>query len=180
MKTTDTIMWTGSKNNLLIVHLRLSTRTLYAIKANVIPTWFMCITSLKTTISNYYFSTQIDSYLIRVSVKCVAKSPANNKSLLDQAMALRQLGLHIVYWDPVCHLKKSSDQRKHMMASSNWNIGRVIAPLWGELIGHRWIPLTEAIGAEFWLFLWSTPQQTVEQTMTPVIWDAIALIMTSL
>ena len=32
-----------------------------------------------------------------------------------------------------------------------------------------------------WCFLWSAPEQTVEQNIeTPVIWDAIALIMTSL
>ena len=38
-------------------------------------------------------------------------------------------------------------------------------------------PITAAI----WCYLWSTPEPTVEQTMgTLVIWDAIALIMTSL
>ena len=35
--------------------------------------------------------------------------------------------------------------------------------------------------AEFWCFLWYAPEQTVEQPIaTPEIWDAIALIMTSL
>ena len=44
-----------------------------------------------------------------------------------------------------------------------------------------WIPLTKASDTERWCFLWSTPEQTAEQTIeTPVIWDAIALIMTSL
>ena len=46
---------------------------------------------------------------------------------------------------------------------------------------HRWIPRTKACEAELWCFLWSAPEPTLEQTMeTPVIWDAIALIMTSL
>ena len=41
--------------------------------------------------------------------------------------------------------------------------------------------LTKASDAELWCFLWSAPEQTVEQTIvTPMIWDAIALIMTSL
>ena len=67
-----------------------------------------------------------------------------------------------------------------MMTSSNGNIFRVTGPLWGENNGHRWIPLTKASDAELWCFLWSAPEQTVEQTIeTPVIWDAIALIMTS-
>ena len=43
---------------------------------------------------------------------------------------------------------------------------------------HRWIPLTKASDVELWCFLWSTPEQRVEQTVeTPVTGDAIALIM---
>ena len=46
---------------------------------------------------------------------------------------------------------------------------------------HRWISLTKASDAERWCFLWSTPEQTVEQILeAPVVWDTIALIMTSL
>ena len=41
--------------------------------------------------------------------------------------------------------------------------------------------VTKASDAELWCFLWSVPEQTVEQTIeTPVIWDAIALFRTSL
>ena len=47
--------------------------------------------------------------------------------------------------------------------------------------GHWWIPLTNASDAELWCFLWSVPEQTLEQLIeTPVIWDAFALIMTPL
>ena len=60
------------------------------------------------------------------------------------------------------------------MTSSNGNILRVTGPLWGESTGHRMIPLTRAIDAELWYFLWSAHEQTVEQTMeTPVIWDGM-------
>ena len=46
---------------------------------------------------------------------------------------------------------------------------------------HRWILLTKVSDAELLYFLWSAPEQTVEQTIeTRVIWDAIVLIMTSL
>ena len=66
-----------------------------------------------------------------------------------------------------------------MMTSSNGNIFRVTSPLWRESTGLRWIPLTKISDAELWWFLWSTPEQTVEQTIdTLVIWNAIALIMT--
>ena len=60
-----------------------------------------------------------------------------------------------------------------MMTSSNGNIFRVT----GLLCGDRWISLTKPSDAQLWCFLWSAPQQTVEQTMeTSVIRDAIALI----
>ena len=51
----------------------------------------------------------------------------------------------------------------------------------GEFADHRCISRTKSSDAELWCFRWSAPEPTVEQTMaTPVIWDAIALIMTSL
>ena len=66
-----------------------------------------------------------------------------------------------------------------MMTSSKENIFRVTGYLRGESTGHRWIPLTKASDAELWFF--SAPEQKVEQTIeTSVIWDAIAVIMTSL
>ena len=42
---------------------------------------------------------------------------------------------------------------KYMMTSSNGNIFRVTGHLYGEFIGHRWIPLTKASDAELWCFL---------------------------
>ena len=43
------------------------------------------------------------------------------------------------------------------------------------------LPLTKASDAELWCFFGSEPEQTVKQTIeTPVIWDIMAPIMTSL
>ena len=68
-----------------------------------------------------------------------------------------------------------------IMMSSNGNIFRVTGPLWGESTGYQRITLSKTSGAGLWCFIWSTPEQTAEQTMeTPLVWDAIALIMTSL
>ena len=51
----------------------------------------------------------------------------------------------------------------------------IVSPVTGPF------PLTKASDAELWCFLWSAPEQTVEEPIeTLVIWDAIALIMTSL
>ena len=45
------------------------------------------------------------------------------------------------------------------MTSSKTNTFRVTGPLWGESIGHRWIPPTKASDAVLWCFLWSVPEQ---------------------
>ena len=49
-----------------------------------------------------------------------------------------------------------------MMTSSNRNIFRVTGPLWGE---PTVTPLTRASDAGLWCFLWSAPEQIVEQTI---------------
>ena len=68
-----------------------------------------------------------------------------------------------------------------MKTTSNGDIFRATGPLCGEFTGHWLIPLTKASDAELWCFLLSAPEQTVQQTIeTPVIWDAIVFIMTSL
>ena len=71
-----------------------------------------------------------------------------------------------------------------MMTSSNGSIFSVTGPLWGESIGHRWIPLTKASDAELWRFLWSAPGQTAEQNqsrrrwfkMTPYYFDSTVML----
>ena len=35
---------------------------------------------------------------------------------------------------------------------------------WKHFPRYRWIPLTMTNGAELWRFLWSAPEQIVEQT----------------
>ena len=66
-----------------------------------------------------------------------------------------------------------------MMTLSNGNIFCVTGPLWGGSTGHRWIPLTKASDAELGSFLWSVPEQKIDETIkTPVIWHTISLIMT--
>ena len=50
---------------------------------------------------------------------------------------------------------------------------------WPFVQGIHWSPVTKASDAGLWYLLWSTREQTVGQTMgTPIIWDAIAFIMT--
>ena len=69
----------------------------------------------------------------------------------------------------------------HMMTSSIGNIFRVTGPLRGESTGHWWIPLTKASDMKLWCFPWCAPKQTVKQAVDMLmIWDAVALIITSL
>ena len=66
-----------------------------------------------------------------------------------------------------------------MMASSNGNISALLALCEGYPPGE--FPSQRPVTQSSWCFLWSVPEQTVEQTIeTPVIWDAMVLIMTSL
>ena len=60
------------------------------------------------------------------------------------------------------HRSVTSEYVLDMMMSSNGNIFRVIDPLCGEFTGHRWITPTKASVAEFWYFLLSATEQTVE------------------
>ena len=84
-------------------------------------------------------------------------------------------------WDLSLDHSSQSSKTYLNMGSSNGNIVRVTSPLCGKSTGDRWIPLTKASEAELWCFLWSSPEQTVKQTIkTPVIWDVIAVSMTSL
>ena len=74
-----------------------------------------------------------------------------------------------------------TEELHEMMTPSNGNIFRITGPLWGESTSLRWIPLTKASDAELWWFFLFVPEQTVEQTIkSQVIWDAVALIVTSL
>ena len=112
----------------------------------------------------------------------------NNKTSLHCHLALlRNLITLLVFYirhfsSLVSYIKNSFIRMCHVMVtSSNTNISRIAGPLWGEFTGHRWIPLTKASGVELRCFIWSAPEQTAEQTIkAPVIWDAIALILTSL
>ena len=61
-----------------------------------------------------------------------------------------------------------------MITPSNGNIFRVIGPLCGEFTSQRWIPRTKASEAEFDGFFYPRLNKRL------VIWDATALIMTSL
>ena len=66
-----------------------------------------------------------------------------------------------------------------MVTSSNGNISALLAlcagnsPVTGEFLSEN------ASDAELWCFLWSAPERTAELTIETVIWDAIALIITS-
>ena len=67
-------------------------------------------------------------------------------------------------------------QPNSMMTSPNGNIFRVTGPLWGDPMDFhhkgRWRAL---------MFFCDLPENKIEHTIeTPVIWDAITLILTSL
>ena len=113
------------------------------------------------------------------------------RTVLVNIISLRYLPKKSTYfsWTPIRQSKMPCVARVQltfqiltsMMTSTNGNIFSITGTFVRGTTSHRWIPLTKASDAELWYFLWSVPEQTVEQTIeAPVIWDAIALIMTSL
>ena len=130
---------------------------------------------------------------LRVTGLCTGNSPVTGEFLAQMAINVENVSIwwrHHKLFD-VCQLpstkevppnfvSKKDQYQNTMMTSPNENFFRVTGPVWEETTGNRWIPLTKASDAELWCFLWSAPEQTIEQTIeTPVIWDAIVLIMTS-
>ena len=96
-------------------------------------------------------------------------------------LAVSSLSLCDSKWKQRSSLWKNDKPKCHDDVINMKSLSALLALLWGESTGHRWIPLTTASDAELWCFLWSAPENGVEQTIrTPVIWDAIALIMMSL
>ena len=75
----------------------------------------------------------------------------------------------------LCH------HRIYKTTSSNGNLFALLALCEGNQPVTGGLPPSKASGTELWRFLWSAPEQTIEQAIeTLVIRDAMALIMTSL
>ena len=97
---------------------------------------------------------------------------------------------------PISNLKWSRMMRLNVMKNytyCSWQFPRIMMSAANGSIFRRYWPfvrgihrspansLTKANDTELWCFLSSTPEQTIELTIeTPVFWDAITLIMTSL
>ena len=125
-------------------------------------------------------------------VRGIHRSPVNSphKGQWRRALMFSLIYARINSW---VNNREAGDFRRHlthcdvivmpaniMITLSNGNIFRLAGPLRGESTGHRCISLTKARDAELWYFLWSAPHQTVAQTIeATVIWNAIAIIMTS-
>ena len=68
-----------------------------------------------------------------------------------------------------------------MMMSSNWNISALLALCEGNPPVTGAFPSQKPVTRSFDIFFYDAPERTLEQTIeTPVIWDAIVLIMRSL
>ena len=110
---------------------------------------------------------------------------------LESALPLHGRICVLCYWQQIYYVNKLTLRHSYtdfnvtdsssMTMTSNGNISRLMCPLWGDSTGHRWIRLTKASNGELWCFLCCAPQQTAKKAVEMlVIWDAIALTMTSL
>ena len=102
--------------------------------------------------------------------------------VIDKAATLNWFQYHWNYMGKITVPRHNKTQQTAihvydylMMTSSNGNLFGVTGPLWGECIGHRWIPLTKASDAG--CFLSCAPEQKIGQSVQmPVIWDVMAHI----
>ena len=116
-----------------------------------------------------------------VCVWCESLAPLGATTCAGRAMVSAYLsGRNFQYWF-------QGERSRHlwhmynMMTLSNGNIFRVTGPFWGEYTGHRWFPSQRPVTWSFDVFFDLDLNKTFEQTAeTPLIWHAIALIMTSL
>ena len=84
-------------------------------------------------------------------------------------------------WETTKFIRHFIQVSLYMMTSSNGNIFALLAFCAGNSPVTGEFPSQRPVARSFWCFLWSAPEQTVEWTTeTLVIWDGIALIMTSL
>ena len=143
----------------------------------------ICICANKAKLCNVFFFWNSSEIWHDISSKSDQKIKNKccffNEFLYIWAIFLFKMEIYkeSMLFDSIC----DKSWRKFIMTSSNENVFRLTGPLWGESTGHQWIPLAKASNAELWYLLRSAPKQTAQQTIeTPVIWDAITLIMTSL
>ena len=127
-----------------------------------------------------YASSVIDlyAYYIHICMQLETKTFAGTISIsCDFTGFWRNQGITYADYVVADRGKLSADERQLciMMTSWNGNFSALLALREGNP------PVTKSSDGELWCFLWSAPEQTVEQTVgTLVIWYAIALIRTSL
>ena len=106
-------------------------------------------------------------YFDSLSLRCVPEVLLDTKSALVQVMAWRETITWTNHGRGFCH---------HHVTSWNENIFRVTDSLYRSPVVYPHKGQHAAL-----MFLWSALEQTIMQTIeTPMIWDVIALIMTSL
>ena len=150
--------------------------------------WLLLLKNIDIIIRTSF--NQICSAIIKFCLDGMRALSLNTYFMTDEDLvAYSKMGVSTMQWDS-CPISKHTRPWNPYGANTIvhdfkifhhdviiWNIFRVTGPLWEESTGHRWFPLTKASDATPWCFLWSAPEQTLEQTNeTPVIWDAIAPI----
>ena len=123
---------------------------------------------LKMTIERFQTTTwMVDNLQTLKSVASASNYLTSNVLILKKTIRIHLHVLWYLHWDGAGTLWR------HQMQT--FSADRVTDPLWGECTGHQ------ASDVERWYFLWSAPEQTVEQSIkTSVIRYTIALITTPL
>ena len=148
--------------------------------------WQDVVRCIRVAMSANNGSEQTNNKNLNHMYHIMLESTARDLSIMQPLLIGRNYHLRrVIYY--MCHTQRGVIY--HMYDEKPWKHDDVIT--WKH-IPHYW-PFVRGIHRPpmdsphkgwwlgVWCFLWSAPEQTVEQKIeTPVIWDTIAVIMTSL
>ena len=124
-----------------------------------------------TSTFRFVYTLLIQSRFYTIHQKITVETPGSGLHVIIYALVTTGNGIYPFLIR--CALKTACMARwRHQMET--------FPRYWPLVRGIHRSTLTKACDAELWCFLWSAPEQTVEQMIeTPVIWDAITFIMVS-
>ena len=117
---------------------------------------------------------------LRVTGLCVGNSPVTGEFPAQMASNAENVSIwwrhhagrdwvHRRMMRPAGKIRAKIIPMLHMMTSSNENMFRVTGPWWGNPPVTGGFLLTKASYVGLWCFLWSDPEQTVEQTIETLV-----------
>ena len=121
---------------------------LFCLGLNVLKMWQDVVRCIRVAMSGNNGNEQTNNknlnHMYHIILEITPRDLSNMQpSLVDRSYHLRRVIYYIWHihgsWYIICMMRNLAN----VMTLSHRNIFRITGPLWGESIGHRWIPLTK-------------------------------------